>query len=74
MKNREYMNWYEERKFILTFPKEKERLKLAESCHHFISGLCGESLDAGRTWICFFLRDVPKGTILECDRYDKEIK
>jgi hypothetical protein len=71
MKNRDDMNWYEERDLILTFPNGKKRLKIAESCTHFISGLCGESLDAGRTWTCLFLRDEKKGTIIECDRYVK---
>jgi hypothetical protein len=75
MKDREDMIWSEEKELILTFPNGKKRLKLAESCVHFISGLCGESLDSGRTWTCLFIRGgEKKGTMLECDRYKKEEK
>jgi len=69
--NREEMSWEEERKYCLTLPKGKLRVRIAESCKHFLSGLCCESLDAGRAWTCFFLRDVPKETILECKRMEK---
>lgn len=67
--NREEMTWVEERGYILTLPKGEKRLQVAESCKHFFNGFCCESLDAGRTWACLFLRDVPKGTTIECDRY-----
>ena len=72
MKNREDMNWEEEKAYILTRPHGKERLEIAEGCEHLICGLCGESLDAGRTWSCMFLRDKPEGTLITCDKWKKK--
>ena len=72
MKNREDMTWIEEREYVLTLPGGVKRLKTAEGCNHFLYGMCGESLESGRTWSCMFLRDVPKGTVIVCDRYDEK--
>ena len=73
LKNREDMNWEEEKQLILTFPGGRKMLKIAESCKHHLSGFCCESLNTGRTWTCLFLRKVPKGTEIACSKYVKEV-
>jgi hypothetical protein len=74
-KNREDMNWYEERQWILdTFPYGAERLDKFESCKHECMGLCGESLDAGRAFTCLYLRELPEITLvgLQCNKWEKK--
>lgn len=65
------LTWKEQRKLIEK--KQPELLKTAESCDHFLDGFCCESLAAGRTWDCFFIRDYKKGEVVQCTRY-KELE
>jgi len=73
MKNREEMSWKEEKAYILTLLKGKRRLTIAENCEWFLSGLCCESLDSGRTWTCLFIRDYDKGTVIQCEKYKEQL-
>ena len=69
--NKEDMTWEQERQILV---KAKPKLlKIAEKCKHFLCGFCCESLDAGRTWECVFIRDgYKKGTEISCSKYGEE--
>ncbi len=70
-KKTEDMTWEEERLMLLK--SHPFSLRRAESCTHFLCGMCCESLNAGRTWNCLYLRVHSKDKNPECGRY-KEVE